>query len=663
MSIDSSIPSAIVIGNSVRDSPIDALVPRYLEDTSDLVQHYFDQNESFARTAFADAQAAIQSLQAAGFPGALPDPPTLGTAAVANLAGTGLNYDSTPAIPALNPSTPAVFTPDDITVEDIADTIPEYVPVIAGISIPDAPTASVVTIPDAPTIDTEFDEPTAPTPDYGSAPVLTDFELPVYVPPVLPLFGETVPTFTTTPPEPVIQWSEPVYSSDIQDQVKVVLGEMLDGGTGLPADVELAIWERGREREDERVEQDIAAAIAQWASRNFSHPPGQLNSQIIVLRDKAARSVNDLSRDVMTKQADLEQKNRQFAVERALDYERVFTAIFLAVVERNFQIAKFGVETQIQIYNMQVTAFNVAQQIFAQQVLLYRTQIEAAFADIKAFEAQVKAVEAGAALNESLVKAYGERIRAFVAQVEAYNSLIKGQVAKSDLQKNKVDIYKVQVDGAVAQISAQREIFLAYNSKIQGETAKVQLEEANARTYTARVQAIGEQANIIVKQTDARIAKDRLRLDWSVADMQRMTALNGQQVALAQVQLAQYEAINHKAIARYDADLKGKQAQLQHEIDVARLQVARYEAMTAQWRGRVTEIIQMAEIQAQSMRAAGTIAGNLAAGAMAATHVSAGVSAQGQASQTSSRQVSDHTGHSESYSSGYNVNHNYEHKT
>lgn len=663
MAFDSSAPSTIIIGNSVRDTPMDPIVPEFLEDSSALVDRYLALNESFARQAFSDAQTALETLSAASFPTNLPNPPDMPTISAHASISAGLNFDDVPYIGPLITSDPGVFTPDIPEVPDFAGEIPEYVQIITGVSIPDPPSVTPVTLPAVPEIDTEFTVGDAPTPDYGVSPVLTEFELPVYIPPVLPLFNEAAPTFDETPPSPVIQWAEPAYSSDVQDAVKAVLEEMLAGGTGLPPAVELALWERGREREEARGEGEVAAAIAQWSTRGFSHPPGQLNGQVIMLRDKVGRQLNDLSREVMTKQADLEQKNRQFAVSAGLDYEKIFTAVFLAIVDRNFQIAKFTVETQVQIFNMLVTAFNVEQQIYAQKILKYKTDAEAAFLEVKAFEAQVGAVKAGAEMNVALTQAFGEKVKAYSAQVEAYNSTVKAAVARSDLQKNKVELYKAQIDGVTAEVNLQREQFVAYDSKIRGETSKVQLEEANSRAYVARVQGIGEQANIIFKEVDRNIAKDRLRLDWSIANMQRITTLNGQQVSQAQVQLSGYEAVNRKAVARYEADLKSEQASLQATIELGRLQVSKYEVLSQQWRARVQEVIQMAEIVAQSQRSAAQVAANLAAGALAGIHVSAGLSASGSASQSSSRAVSDSTGHSESYSSGYNVNHNYQHQT
>ena len=653
----------IIIGNSLKDSPMDPLVPKYMEDTSDLVQKYLSQSATYAAASVLTAQTTIAALAAGTGPLSLPTVPPVETVSVSGDVTATFAQNTPPVLGDVLPSDPGAFTPATITVTDVSSKIPDYTALITGISIPLPPTGTVVTMPTVPAIDSEFELPTAPISDYGSSPVLGEFTIPVYVPSIIPLFGESVPTFDVLPPNPAIQWSEPVYSSSIQDQVKIVLGEMLAGGTGLPADVENAIWHRGREREDSAAEQQVRATMEQWTTRGFSHPPGQLNSQIIVLRDMAGRKVNELSREVMVKQADLEQTNRNFAVTGGIDYERVFTAVFLQVVDRNFQIAKFAVETQIQVYNLQVTAFNVEQQVYAQQILLYRSQLEAMLAEIRVFEAQVSAVKAGVELDVAKVQAFGEKVRAFTAEVNAYSEEIKAEIAKADLEKTKVELYKAQIEGVVAQLQADREKYLSYNTKIQGEIAKVQLEETHVRTYAERVRAIGIESEIVIKNGEFRLAADKQALEWNIANMQRITTLNGQQLSMVQSKVAQYQTANARSIAKYDADLKGKQAELQADIDLSRLQIARYQIVSDQWRAAAQQIIQVSEVNAQSLRSAGQIAGTLAAGAMAATHVQASLSSQTQASQTSSRQASDHTGHSESYANNYTTQHSYTHKT
>jgi hypothetical protein len=356
-----------------------------------------------------------------------------------------------------------------VVVPDIASEIPVYVPVVTNLNIPDAPHLNLPAPIDVPTIETEFAVPDAPAVDYGSAPSLEEILLPTYAAQTLPLFGDTAPEFDVLPPDPFIAWTEPVYASAMKDAAAAVIAEMLAGGTGIPFAVERDMWEQSRQREDASAQKVIDEATEGFAARGFSHPPGVLNAQVLAVREESARKATELSREIAIKDADLEQKNRQFAVEKALDYERIYVGIFLAIVERNFQIAKFGVETAIQVFNMQVTAFNVEQAVFAQKILLYKTQLDAAFFQLKVFEALVEVEKAKGILNQSRAAVFESRVRAYGIQVDAYGKLIDSVRTRSELQKNRVDIYRAEVESNVALINGERAKFEAYDSQVKGE--------------------------------------------------------------------------------------------------------------------------------------------------------------------------------------------------
>jgi hypothetical protein len=636
-------------GNALLDAPIDPLVPEIIDRAADTVQEYLNQNKTWAQASIDAATATMALLANARFPAEVADPPDIPEMDSTFYTGTGLNFETTPDLGRITPTSIEEFNPEAIIVPDISSEIPEYVPVVTQFYIPDPPTYVPPDHIDPPVLDLEFVEPTPPVAGYGSPPILDELNLPVYVPPVLPVFGEDAPSFDLTPPDPIIQWREPEYVGQVSPEVQAVLEAMLAGGTGIPVATETAIWERARDREAQSAEAGIVAATEEWAARGFSYPPGRLNGQVIALRDAANEKLNGVSREVAIKQADLEQANRQFAVTAGINFEQLFVNIFLAVTGRNFEIAKFQVETQIQVYNLQVTAFNVEQQVFAQKILLYKAQLEAALYDIKAFEALVSAEKAKADMNIAKIQAFDSSVKAFNSQVEAYNSLIKAEIAKAEFEKNKVEIFKAEIEAQVAGIQGQKAAFDAYDSRVKGEAAKAQLEEANAQAYTARVRGIGEKANVLVKEIDAEIAVQRIDLDWAVARLQRITTQSAQELNAMQARLASYQAVNTKAIAKFDAESRSKQAELQAQVEFSRVAVARYSAMLEQWRARTQQVTAFAQINSESLRAAGTIASNLAAGAMAGTHVSAGLSGGASASQSSSRGASDATQRTQTY--------------
>ena len=650
--------------NSVRDAPTDPTVPSMIEDTRGLVEQFLELNHTFALDAITNANDAIAALSMAVVPPDLPDPPAEPHIITNFSAAAGLGFDAAVALGDIIPTSEDPFVPDDVSIPDITTDLPIYTSLGLSINIPDSPTLDDVPAPVEPGLDLDLVIPDAPAQDYGGSPDLDDISLPVYVAPTLPLFGDEAPEFDTLPPDPFLGWVEPEYTSDMRDAVQSVLLEMLAGGTGLPEDVERAIWERGRTREDANALKTIDIGYTEFSARGFDHPQGQLEKLIFSVIDDSNLKINALSRDVMIKQAELEQANRNFAVEKGLSYEQIYVGIFLAIVERNFQIAKFGVETQIQVFNSAVMAFNAERDVYNLKIAKYRIDLDATLVSLKHFEALVEVEKAKAEINTSKVEAYKARVQAYSAQVDAYKAVVQAVTAKADLQKNKVDIYRAQIDAMVAKINAQRSKFEAYDSRIKGETSKVQLEDANVRVYTSQVQAWSEKANVLIKEADLGLQTNRQKLDWNIANMQRVTSYNGQLLNVIQARLSSFQANVARSVAKYNADSEAYRFNLQSQVSLGQLGIAKYQALLEQWKVRAQEIIQYGTVQAESLRAAGVMASNMVSGALAGTHVSAGLSAGTSAAQNSSRSSSDSTNNNKSISdnASYSVVHNYAHR-
>jgi hypothetical protein len=642
-------------------------VPAMMDRTNEMVGSFLELNKTWAQTSLDTAMTTLQELSAAQFSGALPpppDPPGLTTTADVS---TDLGGPVVPNLGHIDTSDPNPLVLDPVKVPDVGgdvDEVPEYTRVVNGVTIPEAPIFAFPATPPAPGIDTSFTFPTEPTPKYGEPPVLWEFTVPPpYTMPVLPMFDDEVPEFDTPPPNPVIDWTEPVYLSNVKDAIEAVILEMLEGGTGIPPSVEQAIWDRARQREDNSAEQTISAAVDQWATRGFSHPFGMLNKQSIVVRDAALLKNNSLSRDVAIKQAELEQSNRQFAVTHGLTYEQIYVGIFLAVVDRNFQIAKFEVETAIQLYNMQIMIFNIQQQIFTQKGERFRLQLEAALAPLKMYQMLVEVEKAKAEVNQAMVASYTAEIQAYATEVQAYKTSVEAQVAKSSMEKLKIDLYKAQIDAMVAQVAAQRGAFDAYTARVGGETAKVQLEQANASVYNTQVQAWSTLVGANLKKAEVDIANNRMLLEVHIAEMQRIQTLNAQQLTLVQANLAGWQASLQYQTALANLETTVKQAGIQKEIELSRLQVSKFSAMLEEWKAHATHILEQARITSESLRAAGQMAATLTAGAMAGTHVSAGVSSGVSAQQQRADHKSESKGFTQSQGSTYSTTHSYPHKT
>jgi hypothetical protein len=93
---------------------------------------------------------------------------------------------------------------------------------------------------------------------------------------------------------------------------------IVNGGTGIPAAIENAIWERARSRElieARRLEQE---AVNAFAARGFSLPPGALAARQLEIQQDAANKSSTIVREQAIKSAEIEIENIRFAIGEGL---------------------------------------------------------------------------------------------------------------------------------------------------------------------------------------------------------------------------------------------------------------------------------------------------------------------------------------------------------
>jgi hypothetical protein len=261
--------------NAALNAPIDATVPQMIEETSAIVTEALALNQGFAQDALAAAKTTMTALSTASFPPALPSPPP--APSIITTFGSALTpgFEDAPDFGSIDTSQVETFALAAISIPTIDADIPDYVPIITGLQLPDAPAYVAPDSPVEPGIDLTIDLPTAPAANYGAVPDLDEIVMPVYAQPELPLFNDDAPTFNVLPPSPFIDWQEPVYASEVKDAVAGVIQEMLAGGTGIAEDDERAhLRARPRARGGRGLGKAIDAAINQWAARGFAHPTG-----------------------------------------------------------------------------------------------------------------------------------------------------------------------------------------------------------------------------------------------------------------------------------------------------------------------------------------------------------------------------------------------------
>lgn len=111
----------------------------------------------------------------------------------------------------------------------------------------------------------------------------------------------------------------PLVNDAYDDATAWLINTITNGGTGIPADVEEQIWQRGRTRittENKRAVSQVADGLA---SRGFMMPPGALNKAVKEIEYAGQQSMGDISTSIAVKQAEIEIENIKFAVETAIN--------------------------------------------------------------------------------------------------------------------------------------------------------------------------------------------------------------------------------------------------------------------------------------------------------------------------------------------------------
>jgi len=266
----------------------------------------------------------------------------------------------------------------------------------------------------------------------------------------IPIFPD-IPTFDEDTPDDEFSYSEDDYQSDLLDAVKSSLLDWIqNGGTGLAADVEGAIFDRARTRLIEAWELAFENADTFHSSRGFNIPSGPKNSLLRRVNADFERKEEDLNQKIMQAQAELAQNNTQFAHTLSVTLEKNLSDHFNAVATRLFEAAKTTVEL---IYS-----------IFEKKVQVYLARVQAASTEI---DAEAKKIDAQVAINKGIIDQNISETTRYKAEIDAVLGVIDGlaKVYAAQIQGFAADIDKAKID-----VDAKIERLKALISQSNNET-------------------------------------------------------------------------------------------------------------------------------------------------------------------------------------------------
>lgn len=584
---------------------------------------------------------------------ALPDISDPQNLAPPNVGNAGSGPGDAPAWQAQDPDSPdAPDAPTYDTTSGVNLGAPPLPPDLSiAINVPPAPTFTAPPKPNRPNINTDITLPDAPTINFGSAPSLRDIDLPDFKPPAMPVFSAIAPTFEVADPTMVLNWAEPVYQSEVLADLTAWVREHMQGGLGIPAAVEDALFARARERESAEAHRAVQEAVDTWAARGFTMPPGMLAKQTNAIREQSRLKAAELNRDIWAEATKMQIESIRFAVQQGVALEQLIQNAHQNMCNRLFEAAKSLAQGMLEVYRAKVSAFEARCKAFDALVAQYKAHVDGVMAYYEGFKAQIQGAIAQGQLNEQLVEVYKAGITAEQAKVEVFASQMKAAAVEAEVIKAQFDGYRADVQAFAELVGAEKAKFDVYTAQVNGETAKAQVVEARVRGYAAQVQGYAAGAEVVLKQEQIVIENNRNKVQEFLAGIERFKAEVQKEVAFGQYGIEAFkgQVASYEAGARMDAahaELQVRVAEAQQRTNIAFSEMAQkhYEA-------RINEAVQRANIALESAKAQGQFSAQMAAGAMSALNVGASVTGSGSQSVASDYRQSFDENHNYSYSS------------
>lgn len=186
-----------------------------------------------------------------------------------------------------------------------------------------------------------------------------------------------------------------------------------NGGTGLVADVENAIWQRSRDKEHIEANRMEEEAIAAVAARGFALPTGALTARLQEVQQAAADKVSTHARDVAIKQAEIELSNTRFAVEQSLAHRRAVINSAMEYMRAYMMAPDMAIKEASALVDAKGSLFRNASVYYEMELRAEGMRRDRAFkiADLD--------IQAGSIATDAFVKNAASRAHAAVALAEA----------------------------------------------------------------------------------------------------------------------------------------------------------------------------------------------------------------------------------------------------
>ncbi len=499
--------------------------------------------------------------------------------------------------------------------------LPEFVGIEPTLELPTKPSEVAQFNGSAPSIETSFEFPNPPDMLLNpliEEPNISDHQEPEKPQVMLPSFSSVAPTLDAIAPTDLESTLSNAYSSVAPSFVTAIDGyvdammakynpeyaaqmgaielqltKYLSGGTGLNEAVENAIYERSRSKNNAEALRVRDAAWGDAASRGFTLPTGALMSSMQAARQAAADNNAAAAREIVVKQAEMEQSNLQFAVTTSANLRTALLNAALSYHQNLISIngqaldyAKTTLNAVIETYNTAVKAYSAKLDGYKSDAQVFETKLRGAMAGIELYKAEIDALQALVTVDRAKVDIFRARIDSLASLANVYRAQIEAVQGRANLERLKLDLFQSQVQSYTSLVQAKNAEWQGYSAAVNGQDAKVKIYSAQIDAYRGQISGyqakISAQAEAVratattnqaradqykatlsgyqtIAQTRGEVARTKVTIQGQLLDA--FKAKVQAEVSNAQVKQAYYTATSNVAIANASSDLEAKIAE------------------------------------------------------------------------------------------------------
>jgi len=381
----------------------------------------------------------------------------------------------------------------------------------------------------------------------------------------------------------LLKWN-PQYHEQLS-AIERQLSTYLQGGSGFSSSVEQAIYERSKSKQNAEAARVRQSVLNDMSARGFTLPSGALLSAEQQARQAGADNNAAASREIVVMQAELEQKNLQFAVTTSVALRSAMLNATLSYLQNITQLnshaleyAKSIMNATVEVYNAQTKAFAAKLEWYKADAAVYETLVRTVQSSVDMYRSEIQAMQALVDVDKTKVDIYKARIDVLSAATGMYKTRVEASVAKASLEKLKIELFQAKVQSYGAQVAAKQAEWQAYAAAISGQEAKARAFESEVKAYVAKVNGYNAIVSARSEEVKAQALVNDARARQYVAQVQGFAAVTQAKGDVARTKLETqrqtilaFQAKNQADVANYQVRSEYYKATAQIGIENARL--------------------------------------------------------------------------------------------